>query len=61
MQNYKPAEHLETSSVAPLVQFFELVHLGDTIQSMVQVYFDKALVSEPKFSKPGEVIEKFCF
>jgi len=61
MQNYKPAEHLETSSVAPLVQFFELVHLGDTIQSMVQVYFDKALVSELKFPKPCELIGQPCF
>ena len=45
MQIYKPAEHADTSDVAPLVQFFELAHLGDTIQSMVQVYFDKTLVS----------------
>ena len=45
MKEYKPAEHSETSNVAPLVQFFELVHIGDTIQSMVQVYFDKELVT----------------
>jgi hypothetical protein len=44
MKEYKPAEHSETSNVAPLVQFFELVHIGDTIQSMLQVYFDKELV-----------------
>ena len=44
MHAYKPAEHEETNSVAPLLQFFELVHMGDTIQSMVQVYFDKELV-----------------
>ncbi|KAF9265076.1 hypothetical protein L218DRAFT_979323 [Marasmius fiardii PR-910] len=43
MTSYKPAEHEETTSVAPLLQFFELVHIGDTIQSMVQVYFDKEL------------------
>ncbi|TFK34682.1 f-box protein pof6 [Crucibulum laeve] len=43
MTAYKPAEHEETTSVAPLLQFFELVHVGDTIQSMVQVYFDKEL------------------
>ncbi|KAF9530496.1 f-box protein pof6 [Crepidotus variabilis] len=43
MQKYRPSEHSEMSNVAPLVQFFELVHLGDTIQSMVQVYFDKEL------------------
>ncbi|KAG8999124.1 F-box protein: endocytic membrane traffic, recycling ReCYcling 1 [Tulasnella sp. JGI-2019a] len=43
MQTYKPAEHEETESVAPLMQFFELVHIGDTMQSMVQVFFDKEL------------------
>ncbi|KAL7424555.1 F-box protein: endocytic membrane traffic, recycling ReCYcling 1 [Cryptotrichosporon argae] len=45
MAAYRPAEHDddETTSVAPLLQFFELVHIGDTIQSMVQVYFDKEL------------------
>jgi hypothetical protein len=45
MTSYKPAESEDTTNVAPLVQFFELVHIGDTIQSMVQVYFDKELVS----------------
>ncbi|KAF8635631.1 hypothetical protein AX15_000269 [Amanita polypyramis BW_CC] len=44
MRAYKPAEHQEATSVAPLLQFLELVHVGDTIQSMVQVYFDKELV-----------------
>ncbi|KAG1888140.1 exocyst complex component Sec10-like protein [Suillus subluteus] len=43
MNSYKPSEHEETASVAPLLQFFELVHIGDTIQSMVQVFFDKEL------------------
>ena len=38
----KPAP--ASTSVAPLVQFFELVHIGDMIQSIVQVYFDKELV-----------------
>ncbi|WOO81899.1 Recyclin-1 [Vanrija pseudolonga] len=41
MLTYKPADHAQSNSVAPLLQFFELVHVGDTIQSMVQVYFDK--------------------
>ena len=49
MRTYQPAEHEETRSVAPLLQFFELVHVGDTIQSMVQVYFDKELVGGPEF------------
>ncbi|OCF61386.1 recyclin-1 [Kwoniella mangroviensis CBS 10435] len=43
MSTYKPSEHESTTSVAPLLQFFELVHIGDTIQSMIQVYFDKEL------------------
>ncbi|KAG9017515.1 F-box protein: endocytic membrane traffic, recycling ReCYcling 1 [Tulasnella sp. 427] len=43
MQLYQPAEHEETASVAPLMQFFELVHIADTIQSMVQVFFDKEI------------------
>ncbi|KAG6909572.1 hypothetical protein DXG01_016822 [Tephrocybe rancida] len=44
MRAYKPAEHASSEEgVAPLLQFFELVHVGDTIQSMVQVYFDKEL------------------
>ena len=46
MRTYQPAEHAETTSVAPLLQFFELVHIGDTIQSVIQVYFDKELVSQ---------------
>jgi recyclin-1 len=33
-----------STSVAPLVQFFELVHIGDMIQSIIQAYFDKELV-----------------
>ena len=32
-------EHMQ-----PLMQFLELVHVGDMIQSMVQVYFEKELV-----------------
>ncbi|KAH7337838.1 exocyst complex component Sec10-domain-containing protein [Rhizoctonia solani] len=43
MRTYQPNEHAETTSVAPLLQFFELAHIGDTIQSIIQVYFDKEL------------------
>jgi recyclin-1 len=43
MSSYKPAEHEGTKSVTPLLQFFELVHVGDTIQSMAQVYFDQEM------------------
>lgn len=43
MGKYKPADHPVDESVAPLVQFFELVHIGDTILQMVQVYYNKEL------------------
>ena len=46
----KPAP--ASTSVAPLVQFFELVHIGDMIQSIVQVYFNKELVRWTFFCKP---------
>jgi hypothetical protein len=50
MEAYKPEEgggggDGEGEEVAPLVGFFELVHVGDTIQSMVDVYFEKEIVS----------------
>ncbi|GAA5874623.1 hypothetical protein JCM16303_002927 [Sporobolomyces ruberrimus] len=45
MESYKPEEHGETDEVAPLVQFFELVHIGDTIQQMVDVYFEKEMAN----------------
>lgn len=44
MRAFQPEDHEESQSVAPLLQFFELVHVGDTMQSMIQVYFDKELV-----------------
>ena len=44
MRAYQPQDHEDSQSVAPLLQFFELVHVGDTMQSMIQVYFDKELV-----------------
>jgi recyclin-1 len=43
MDSYKP-QHDEQEEVAPLVQFFELVHIGDTIQQMVDVYFEKEML-----------------
>ncbi|KAN0061873.1 F-box protein: endocytic membrane traffic, recycling ReCYcling 1 [Thecaphora frezii] len=58
IKSWKPSEHGGSASgsstestaaaegeaqVAPLVHFFELVHVGDTIQQMVQVYYDQEL------------------
>ena len=45
MGEYKPEEHEDEASVAPLVEFFELVHVGDTIGQMIQVFYDKEMVS----------------
>lgn len=51
MRDYKPKDpqpsetsgQRSTSAVAPLLGFFELVHIGDTIGSMIQVYFDREM------------------
>ena len=55
MRHYKPTDqgppsgseddqsHSSPSAVAPLLGFFELVHIGDTIGSMIQVYFDREM------------------
>ncbi|GAA5820674.1 hypothetical protein JCM10212_000450, partial [Sporobolomyces blumeae] len=46
METYRPEEHAGgNEEVAPLVQFFELVHIGDTIQQMVDVYFEKEMAN----------------
>jgi recyclin-1 len=54
MKRYKPtdphpstqsnSDNRSTSAVVPLLGFFELVHIGDTIGSMIQVYFDRELI-----------------
>ncbi|KIM27716.1 hypothetical protein M408DRAFT_70929 [Serendipita vermifera MAFF 305830] len=50
MRHYKPTDTSEgkdtqqsPSAVAPLLGFFELVHIGDTIGSMIQVYLDREM------------------
>ncbi|GAA5925817.1 Rcy1p [Sporobolomyces koalae] len=45
MEGYRPEEQGDSDEVAPLVQFFELVHIGDTIQQMVDVYFEKEMAT----------------
>ncbi|GAA6007013.1 hypothetical protein JCM10207_009170 [Rhodosporidiobolus poonsookiae] len=48
MESYRPEEHEDDSqghAVAPLVQFFELAHIGDTIQQMVDAYFEKEMIT----------------
>lgn len=54
IQDWRPEDHAaektnegekggERQQVEPLVHFFELVHVGDTIAQMVQVYFDQEM------------------
>lgn len=54
IQDWRPEDHAaekinesekggEQQQVEPLVHFFELVHVGDTIAQMVQVYFDQEM------------------
>ncbi|CAG8529642.1 9743_t:CDS:10 [Funneliformis caledonium] len=40
---FKSDPESTSSDVAPLVEFFELVHIADLIQQMVQVYYDEEL------------------
>lgn len=37
--------HGSDAAVAPLIEFFELAHVGDMVQQMVQAYFDKEMAS----------------
>ena len=41
---FKSDSESASSDVTPLVEFFELVHIADLIQQMVQVYYDEAMV-----------------
>ena len=55
---YRAATHLATytpqadgdfpngNDVAPLTEFFELVHIADLIQQMIEVYWKEEMVSE---------------
>lgn len=48
LASYSPdPESLEgsVSDVPPLTEFFEMVHVGDVIQQMVQLYYDEEIVS----------------
>lgn len=46
MTAFNPADEQDgdQGQVAPLAQFFELVHVGDTIGQMIQVFYDKEMV-----------------
>ena len=41
---FKSDSEPTSSDLAPFVEFFELVHVADLIQQMVQVYYDEEMV-----------------
>lgn len=48
LKSYTPnVESIEQSAgdVPPLTEFFEMVHVGDVIQQMVQLYYDEEIAS----------------
>lgn len=38
-------DSLDSVDVPPLTEFFEMVHVGDVIQQMLQLYYDEEIVS----------------
>ena len=45
LSTYKPSLNTSNEDVPPLTEFFELVHVADVIQQMVQLYYDEEIVS----------------
>jgi recyclin-1 len=48
LAKYTPQEEGEPrdrTDVAPLAEFFELVHIADLIQQMIEVYWKEEMVS----------------
>ena len=46
LKTYTPdMDSLDSVDVPPLTEFFEMVHVGDVIQQMLQLYYDEEIVS----------------
>ncbi|CAO3629701.1 unnamed protein product [Mucor hiemalis] len=45
LSSYKPSLNASNEDVPPLTEFFELVHVADVIQQMIQLYYDEEIVS----------------
>lgn len=43
LATYKPTVNASNEDVPPLTEFFELVHVADVIQQMVQLYYDEEI------------------
>lgn len=51
LSSYKPSLNASNDDVPPLTEFFELVHVADVIQQMIQLYYDEEIVSKEKKKK----------
>lgn len=45
LSTFKPNPYNLSEDVPPLTELFELVHVADVIQQMVQLYYDEEIVS----------------
>ncbi|KAI9487451.1 MAG: exocyst complex component Sec10-like protein [Benjaminiella poitrasii] len=43
LSSYKPNADISNEDVPPLTEFFELVHVADVIQQMIQLYYDEEI------------------
>ncbi|KAG2207550.1 hypothetical protein INT47_004300 [Mucor saturninus] len=43
LATYKPSLNTSNEDVPPLTEFFELVHVADVIQQMIQLYYDEEI------------------
>jgi len=51
LSEYRPSDNPEDSENAgALLTFLELVHIGDLIQQMVEVFFNQEIVCSPTFN-----------
>ncbi|EGY17724.1 F-box protein pof6 [Verticillium dahliae VdLs.17] len=58
LSNYNPREvsHHDQSGVAPLVQFIELVNVGDLISQMIDVFYEQQLAG-PKIADKNDFLD----
>lgn len=49
LSSYKPNIDASNEDVPPLTEFFELVHVADVIQQMIQLYYDEEIVGDEKY------------
>lgn len=58
LSQYNPREvnHHDQSGVAPLIQFIELVNVGDLISQMIEVFYEQQLVG-PKIADKNDFLD----